>query len=370
MKLHLSLQAVALALGLGLLATGEVNAKPVKYSFTQIANTSGNFSSLGVPVINNLGIVGFTAGLNRGGKGVFSSNGNTTTTIADTNSNFKYLGDDISINDTGTVAFMGSQNQPNPQSVGVYTSNGRTLKPIITTPTTDENGVGFRANSFEEVSINNAGTVALIETISSRVQVVLTSDGSNTKKISASDPPRKSGVQINDVGTVVYSYDIFGIYTGDSSTTPPIATASGFSDGKVNFVASPSLNNTGAFAYVSGVADEAKNSIIESKVLLKRGDKIITVADTNADFSSFGNTSINDRGKVAFIANLDAGGEGIYTGNNLKTNKVIATGDSLFGSTVVDLDFSPEGLNNLGQITFVAKLANNTQVVARTNLKQ
>ena len=161
-----------------------------------------------------------------------------------------------------------------------------------------------------------------------------------------------------------------GIYTGDSSTTPPIATASGSSGGKVNFVGSSSLNNVGTFAYVSGVADEAKNSIIESKVLLKRGDKTITIADTNAEFSSFGNTSINDRGKVAFIANLDAVGEGIFTGNNPKTNKVIATGDSLFGYTLVDLDFSSEGLNNFGQITFVAKLANNTQVVVRTNLKQ
>lgn len=200
--------------------------------------------------------------------------------------------------------------------------------------------------------------------------MVLTSDGSNTKKISESDPPRKSGVQINDVGTVVYSYYIFGIYTGDSSTTPPIATASGASEGKVDFVGSPSLNNAGTFAYVSGLADEANNSIIESKVLLKRGDKIITIADTNADFSSFGTISINDRGKVAFIANLDAVGKGIFTGNDAKTNKVIATGDSLFGYTVVNLDFSPEGLNNLGQITFVAKLANNTQVVARANLKQ
>lgn len=149
MKLHLSLPAVALAFSLGLLATGEVNAKPVKYSFTQIADTSGNLSNLGIPIINNLVIIGFTAELDGGGKGVFSSNGNTTITIADTNSNFKYLGDDTSINDAGTMAFIGSQNQPNPQSVGVYTSNGRTLKPIITTPTTDENGVGFRANSFE-----------------------------------------------------------------------------------------------------------------------------------------------------------------------------------------------------------------------------
>lgn len=368
MKLHFSLQAVAI-ITLVLLA-GEVNAKPVKHSFTQIADTNGNFSNFGIPVINNLGIVGFSAQLDGGGKGVFSSNGTITTTIANTNRNFRYLDDDTSINDAGTMAFIGFlQNQPNPQTVGVYTSNGRTLKPIITTPITDENGEGFRANSFREVSINNAGTVALIESFSGRANGVFTSDGNTTKEIVGSAPPFLSGVQINDVGTVVYNYYIFGIYTGDSSTTPPIATASGSSDGKVNFVGSPSLNNVGTFAYVSGVADEAKTSIIESKVLLKRGDKTITIADTNVEFSSFGNTSINDRGKVAFIANLDSGGEGIYTGKNPKTDKVIATGDSLFGYTIVDLDFSPEGLNNFGQITFVAKLANNTQVVARTNLK-
>ncbi len=101
--------------------------------------------------------------------------------------------------------------------------------------------------------------------------------------------------------------------------------------------------------------------------MTKKGNTITTVADTSGDFKNFGTTSINDRGTVAFIANLDAGGEGIFTGNNPKTDKVIATGDSLFGYTVVDLDFASEGLNNSGQITFVAKLANNTQVVVRAN---
>lgn len=322
---------------------------------------------MSIPVINNFGIVGFKAELDRGGDAVYSSDGKTTFTIADTKSNFSYIRDDVSINDAGTVAFIASQNRQNPQTLGVYTSDGKSLKTIITTPTTDENGMGFRANSFEEISINNAGIVGIIESISSRAEVVFTSDGSNTKQISDTSTPLYRGLQISDRGNVVFSYDVLGIYTGDIKTSTPIATASGFTDGKIDFVSSPSLNNTDTFTYVRGSADTAKNEAIESKVQLKKGNITTTVADTKGDFNSFGTTSVNDRGTVAFIANLDAGGKGIFTGNNPKTDKVIATGDSLFGYTVVDLDFASEGLNNFGQITFVAKLANNTQVIVRAN---
>ena len=370
MKLHRSLQVIAVGLSFSLLVTGAVHAKPIKYNFTEIADTSGNLKALGIPVINNLGIVGFKAQLDEGGNSLFSSDGYTTTTIADTSSNFSFIGDDVSINDVGTIAFIAGQSRQNPQVVGVYTSDGKTLKTIITTPTTDENGVGFRANSFEEVSINNTGIVALIESISSRAQIVLIGDGSNTKQISRSASPLFSGLQISDRGNVVFSYYILEIYTGDISTTTLIASARGFSDGKVDFVTNPSFNNSGTFAYIIGSGDTVKNEFIQSEVVTKKGNTTTTVAGTSGDFNNFGSTSINDRGTVAFIANLDAGGEGIFTGNNPKTDKVIATGDSLFGYTVVDLDFASEGLNNSGQITFVAKLANNTQVVVRANPKR
>ena len=81
------------------------------------------------------------------------------------------------------------------------------MKTIITTSTTDENWLVFRANSFEEVSINNAGIV-VIETISSRAQVVFTGDGSNTLQISGASP-LFSGLQISDRGNVVFSYYIW-----------------------------------------------------------------------------------------------------------------------------------------------------------------
>lgn len=83
------------------------------------------------------------------------------------------------------------------------------MKTIITTPTTDENWVGFKANSFEEVSINNAGIV-VIETISSRAQAVFTGYGSNTQQISGASP-LFSGLQISDRGNVVFSYYIRGM---------------------------------------------------------------------------------------------------------------------------------------------------------------
>ncbi len=45
---------------------------------------------------------------------------------------------------------------------------------------------------------------------------------------------------------------------------------------------------------------------------------------------------------------------------------MIATGDSLAGSTVTDLNFlGRPGLNNLGQIAFYVKLANGEQAIYR-----
>lgn len=257
MKLNHNLQAVALASSLSLVAAAEVYAKPVTYNSQKIFHTSGNLKTLGIPVINNFGIIGFVAEQDDGSRKVLSSDGRTTNTIIDTSSQFSYIDDDVSINDAGTVAFIASQNRQNPQTTGVYTSNGINLKTIITTPTTDENGVGFRANSFEEVSINNAGIVALIESISSRVQIVLASDGNTTREVTGTTSPILSNVQINDVGTVVYSYGAYGIYAGDNNTTPPVDVPSKNSEYKFNFVFSPSLNNTNTFAYVSGTVNTA-----------------------------------------------------------------------------------------------------------------
>src|SRR5690606_5770067 len=81
---------------------------------------------------------------------------------------------------------------------------------------------------------------------------------------------------------------------------------------------------------------------------------------------TLGGAAINDVGTVAFIAGLDAGGSGIFTGPDPVGDKVIQTGDPLFGSTLSFLTsaIDPEALNNNGDIAFRYGLANGVQGVA------
>jgi hypothetical protein len=84
-----------------------------------------------------------------------------------------------------------------------------------------------------------------------------------------------------------------------------------------------------------------------------------TVADTRGAFGSFGfrPPAINNAGDVAFAATLDDFfTQGIFTGGDPVTDRVIATGDTLDGRTVQGLTFCEEGLNDSGQLGFIATL--------------
>src|SRR5262249_6376099 len=58
--------------------------------------------------------------------------------------------------------------------------------------------------------------------------------------------------------------------------------------------------------------------------------------------------------------------EGIFTGPDPLADKVIATGDLLFGSALVEI-VGLYGLNNNGQIAFYGTLADGRQVVVRAD---
>ena len=93
--------------------------------------------------------------------------------------------------------------------------------------------------------------------------------------------------------------------------------------------------------------------------------KLTTIADTSGPYRKFATPAINNNGKVAFKAILNLGETGIFTGPDPIADKVIATGDSLDGSSVKNVSFMPSGLNNNGQITFFAKLADGTTGIFR-----
>jgi hypothetical protein len=77
--------------------------------------------------------------------------------------------------------------------------------------------------------------------------------------------------------------------------------------------------------------------------------------------------SVNDAGTVGVLAIHTPGGSvGIFTGPDPVADKVIETGDILFGSVVQQLAFF-RGINNHGQIAFLARLADGTIGVYRAD---
>jgi len=97
------------------------------------------------------------------------------------------------------------------------------------------------------------------------------------------------------------------------------------------------------------------------------GGPITTIADASGPFSAFGPASINNLGTVAFVAALDTGAIGIFTGVDPVTDKVIMSGDALDGSTLIALNFFEEGFNDSGQVVFYASFADGRQGIYRAD---
>lgn len=84
-----------------------------------------------------------------------------------------------------------------------------------------------------------------------------------------------------------------------------------------------------------------------------------TIADTTGAFGAFGfrPPALDNHGDVAFSATLDDFlTTGIFVGPRAVQDRVIATGDKLDGARVISLTFSEEGLNDLRQLAFIARL--------------
>ncbi|MEI2583467.1 calcium-binding protein [Scytonema sp. PRP1] len=334
-----------------------VPGKAVSYGFTKIADTSGPFKSFTNyprPAINNTGTVAFAAELDAGGNGIFIGNGKATTTIADTNGPFSFVYSDFSFNNQGTVTFAANVDAG---GIGIFVGNGEATSTIADT-----------SGSFSSVfspSINDKGTVAFQALLDTSGESVFTGNGGAlTPIVGTSDNfVRFSSSDINAEGTVVYrtlqpSNGTVSLSTYSNGVITTVVDNSGsFSSFGDLYLDNPSLNDAGTVAFGANLDGGG------SGIFTKNDGVITTIADTTGSFARFNfNPSINNSGDVAFLASLDADirGEGIFTGSDPIADKVIATGDSLFGSTVTNLEFFGEELNDVGQIAFYASLANGT----------
>lgn len=260
------------------------------------------------PKINDVRQVSFWADLQgSGGEVIARRRSGPITVIARTEpvdgqgGEYEFFGVDTTINVFGTVAFRGELDNAD---LGMWSGRGG----AITTHYLDSEG-RFDGR-FAGVSINDLGQIAFEES----------QDGDN------------------------------GMFRGRQGRFVTIADEPGaFFD--------PSVNELGRVAFYQDnfVGDEQVFAVVTG-----RGGPLTTVADTTGPFSSFGfrGPSINNRGDVAFLAELDSfefpPPHAIFTGPDVVDDRVIGSGDTLDGDTISSLTFCEEALNSSGQLAFTA----------------
>lgn len=122
----------------------------------------------------------------------------------------------------------------------------------------------------------------------------------------------------------------------------------------------PLLNDHNELAFVATL-DNGDRAIVRS-----HGDSWSALVSTaTGAFSRFETISFNNQNNVAFLAEPSSGGEAIAVVAADTLIPVIATGDRLLGSKVVDLSFSRQGLNDQNQLAFYARLENGVQGIFR-----
>jgi hypothetical protein len=143
-----------------------------------------------------------------------------------------------------------------------------------------------------------------------------------------------------------------GLYRG--STTPLLQDGDAISGGTIVFTFGqrPSVNNAGTVAFIGRLDVGGVNGI--HGVYTTDGSTVTLVTTHPVD-----RFSLNDSGSVVIRKTLSGGaGTGLYLGRpGLIDQEVIGQGDALDGSTVTNAFIWEESLNNRGQVAFFAQLA-------------
>ena len=350
-----------------------------KYSFTRVADDAGTLGEIGIsPVaINDAGQVAFLANLKTGEPVLLAGDGNSLTTVADTSGHFRRLGFPItgdvtksthgfpSINGLGQVTFGATRVDGDS---GVFADADGSITII-------DNHVGFAFDG--DPFSSGSGSLTTVEAsvaIARRLRQAIVA-GSGGALISIADTSRTFSVldadpRINGSGQVVFhgirQDGSEGIFAGNGGPLTTIADTSGpfasFSD-------APAISDNGQILFQATLKASSAGPEIPG-LFVSTGGNVHAVADATGHFISFGYApAINVEGTIAFLGTTRSGTVGIFTGSDPDDDRVIAIGDDLDGSTVFDLSVLSfrTGLNNGGQIAFIAQLADGRTGVYRAD---
>lgn len=91
--------------------------------------------------------------------------------------------------------------------------------------------------------------------------------------------------------------------------------------------------------------------------------RIVTVVDGGDTFESVRGALIDDAGRMVCIATPRGGKLGVY--DAISRAKIIAIGDTLVGSSIVELALNPVSINAVGSLALRVALASGTQLIVR-----
>ena len=343
------------------------------YTFTSVIDNTGQFSVfLDKPAINSSGVVVFHAQMKSGVQGIYRSDGTTLTTIVDTGSGeFSFSAGRVSlesrpdIDDDGTVAFfiyhvLGNLNS----APGIRTGSGGATVIIA-----ESSSTGPFYDAFSNPSIRN-GVVSFRGGINGNGNphgIFTMPAGGGSYTIIAQDGGKFlsttpfNETSINASGQVAYVGDLTnyasGVFVGPDAATTIALTGPGsqFS----SLYTFPKISDNGAVVFWANLTDLSGGDFMSS------GDAVTQIAVAGGGEADDQFPSINAAGTVACFGRLSSGERAVLAGTGPVVDKVIAAGDSLFGSTVVGLgEPGNNGLNNNGQIVFTYSLENGVEGVA------
>ena len=349
------------------------------YTFTNMIDNTGPFTEFDSLALNNFGVVAFAANVLNNNAGVYRTDGVNVTTVADTTGPLELLSF-IDMNDAGQVAF--SALDPFVFNIwGIYRGDGNSVVTLADhTSWPFSEGTGQRIEIWQLPSINNSGAVAFSATGGIRGITagsgIFSGTGGNLTTIAHAaglDGPAyyfTSTAEINSVGNVAFVGQSVvpdpisvlhraGIFVGNGGTTTTVIAPGGAYD--IDTTRYFGFNDEGVVA-TAAIREEGTD------VLRIDGASVEVIAGPYEDVHEVG---LNNGGEVAFLAEFAPNTDGIFTGPDPLADRVIAEGDPLFGSTLLELKPSffsnnkwMDGPNESGQIAFRYKLADGREGIA------
>jgi Putative Ig domain len=167
---------------------------------------------------------------------------------------------------------------------------------------------------------------------------------------------------INSAGEIAFGAVLHPSYQGQRS----IVVASG--PGSFTTVATSNESPSDSLFFPAAINDDG-TVLIESsdptqgyQIYKAGGGRLIDVVDTSGGFGELYSPEMNNAGTVVFKATLDTGQDGIFTGRDPIADKVIESGDTLFGKQVQSSGRFQNSLaiNNSGQIAFSVEFTDGT----------